>query len=136
MDDENLKYPAAREKFIHETRRNLKANLQECGLWNDGDPLPLHIVSNVGLYDFVKDSEERNKEEETGEILPDDERMGKKKKYIDEPKLVQALLETAYERRYAQKPGGGGGTHSLGTAVATALSEGFSKLGMGSSSKA
>jgi hypothetical protein len=136
MEDEELDYPAARDKYVHETQRDIKANLQQYGLWNEGDPLQLYIVSNSALYDFIKDSEERNREEESGENIPNSDRKGGKKKaeYIDEPKLVLALLETAFERRYAQKPGGGSGTH-LGSAVATVLSEGLSRLGMGGSSQ-
>ena len=99
-DDEDLDYAQARDKYVAETRRDLQANLSQYNLWKEPDPLPLRIVSNATLYDFTKDSEERDNERETGISLPAEERKGGKKRthYIDEPELVNDLLKTADER--------------------------------------
>ena len=107
--DEDLDYLQARRNFIDKTRRNLQANLAEYNLWKEPDPLPLRIVSNTMLYDFIKDFEERDIERKTGVPLPAAEKKGGKKRtqYIDEPELVNDLLITAYERRFS-----GGGTIS------------------------
>ena len=101
-DCEGLEYAQARDKFIADTRRNLQENLRQHNLWKEPDPLPLHIVSSVALYDFIKDSEECKIERETGIPLPAEKRKGGKKRaeYIDEPELVNDLLKTAHERRY------------------------------------
>jgi hypothetical protein len=69
-DDEDMDYSQARDKFVNETQRDLKSNLRQYGLWNESDPLPLRMVSNAALYDFIKDSEERNIEHETGFCSP------------------------------------------------------------------
>ena len=102
-EDEDLGYAQARDIFIDKTRRNLQANLTEYNLWKEPDPLPLRIVSNTTLYDFIKDFEERDIERNTGVPIPATEKKGGKKraKYIDEPELVNDLLITAYERRYS-----------------------------------
>ena len=101
-DCEGLEYAQARDKFIADTRRNLQENLRQHSLWKEPDPLPLHIVSSVALYDFIKDSEECEIERETGIPLPAEKRKGGKKRaeYIDEPELVNDLLKTAHERRF------------------------------------
>ena len=101
MNDEDLDYSEARDKFVAETRRDLQANLSQYNLWKEADPLTLRIVSNATLYDFIKDSEERDIELETGNPLAAEERMGGKKRteYIDEPELFYDLLKEAHERR-------------------------------------
>ncbi|KAA8903840.1 interferon-inducible GTPase-domain-containing protein [Sphaerosporella brunnea] len=136
LENEDLEYSQARDEFVNETQRDLKSNLREYGLWNEPDPLPLRIVSNGALYDFIKDSEERSIENETGVLLPAAERKGGKKmaQYIDEPALVHDLLKTAYERRYAGKQQTSGGSSAI-VAAAAALSDGLSKLGMGATPK-
>ena len=103
-DGEGLEYEQAREEFVAETKRDLQANLSQYGLWKEIAPLPLRIVSNVALYDFIKDSEECEIERKTGIPLPAEERKGGKKRaeYIDEPELVNDLLKTAHERRYGE----------------------------------
>ena len=99
-DDEELDYVQARDKFVAETRNDLQANLSNHNLWKEPDPLPLRIVSNGTLYDFTKDSEERDIEREAGVSLSAEERKGGRKRihYIDEPELVNDLLKTAHER--------------------------------------
>ena len=99
-DDAGLRLAKARDKFVAETLRDLETNLRQYNLWKEPDPLPLRIVSNATLYDFTKDSEERDNERETGISLPAEERKGGKKRthYIDEPELVNDLLKTADER--------------------------------------
>ena len=120
-DDEGLSNAQARDKFVAETRRDLQENLRQHNLWKEPDPLPLYIVSNVTLYDFIKDSEECEIERETGIPLPAEKRKGGKKRaeYIHEPELVNDLLKTAHERRYS----GGAGSSLFSTA-----SSGLSKL--------
>ncbi|KAA8902269.1 interferon-inducible GTPase-domain-containing protein [Sphaerosporella brunnea] len=124
QDDEDLDYTTARDKFVAETHRDLKSNLRKFGLWSDGDPLPLHIVSNAALYDFIKDSECTIRQHETGEVLSEVPRTGGKKRaeYIDEPQLVYNLLQTAYKRRYPPLSG-------LAGAATTAITVGISMLG-------
>ena len=128
-DDEDLEYAQARDKFVAETRRDLQANLRQYNLWKEPDPLPLRIVSNATLYDFTKDTEERDHERETGVSLPAAKRKGGKKRaeYIEEPELVYDLLKTAHERRYS---GGGDG----GSSIVSAITSGLSKLGKAVSS--
>ena len=113
-DDEGLEHAQARDKFIAETRRDLEANLSQYNLWKGPDLLPLYIVSNVTLYDHIKDTEECDIERETAASLPAEERKGGKKRalYIHEPELVNDLLKTAHERRYS----GSGGSFTFPTA--------------------
>ena len=127
MNDEDLGYAQARDKFVAETRRDLQANLSQYNLWKEPDPLPLRIVSNAMLYDFTKDIEERDLERDTGVPLPAEERKGGKRRaeYIDEPELVYDLLNTARERRLSGVGGGGGG----GSSIASTIISGLSKLG-------
>ena len=131
-DDDDLEYAQARDKFVAETRSDLEANLSRYDLWKEPDPLPLRVVSNVTLYDFIKDSEERDVERETGVSLPASERKGGKKRthYIDEPELVYDLLKTAHERRYGSGGGsGGGGGGGGGSSIVSAIASGISKIG-------
>ena len=123
-DDEGLDHAQARDKFVAETQRDLQANLRQYNLWKEPDPLPLRIVSNATLYDFIKDCEERDIERETGVPLPAAKRKGGKKRtnYIDEPELVNDLLKTAYERRYGGGGGGGGGGGAGSSLVSTITS--------------
>ena len=120
-DHMGMGYAQARDKFIVDTRRDLQANLSEYNLWKESDPLPLRIVSNVALYDFTKDIEERDHERDTGVSLPAEERMGGRRRaeYIDEPELVYDLLKMAHKRRYNS----GGGSY-----VVSAITKGLSKL--------
>ena len=130
MNDEDIEYTQARNKYVDETRRDLQANLSQYGLWEESDPLPLRIVSNATLYDYTKDIAERDVERETGISLPAEERKGGKNRilYIDEPELVHDLLKTAYERRYSGGGGGGGGS------IVSSITSGLSKLGKAMSS--
>ena len=118
-----MEYKQARDKFVAESQRDLQENLSQRNLWKEGDPLTLRIVSNATLYDFIKDTEERDIERETGDPLSANEKKGGKKrsKYIDEPELVYDLLKTAHERRYS----GSGGCSFL----ISAITSGLSKLG-------
>ena len=131
MNDEDIDYTQARDKYVDETRRDLQANLRQYGLWEEQDPLPLRIVSNATVYDHTKDIAERDVERETGVSLPAEEKKGGKKRtlYIHEPELVHDLLKTAYERRYSGGGGGGGGG-----SIVSSITSSLSKLGKAMSS--
>ena len=136
-DDDDLEYAQARDKFVAETQRDLKANLSQYKLWKESDPLPLRIVSNAALYDFTKDIEERDIERDTGVSLPAAGRKGGKRRgeYIDEPELVHDLLKTAHERRFNDGGVGGGGGGGGGSSVVSTITSGLSKFGKAVSSK-
>ena len=129
MNDEDLDYAEARDKFVAETRRDLQANLSRHNLWKEADPLTLRIVSSATLYDFIKYSEERDIELEAGNSLAAEERKGGKKRteYIDEPGLFYDLLKKAHERR------GSGDTSRVLVSTITSYG-GLSRLGKGVSS--
>ena len=75
-DEEGLEYKQARDRFVAKSQRDLQENLSRLNLWKEGDPLMLRIVSSSTLYDFIKDTEERDIERETGDSLSTNEKKG------------------------------------------------------------
>ncbi|KAI5855522.1 interferon-inducible GTPase-domain-containing protein [Tricharina praecox] len=92
IEDDDLTYTEARDRYIADTRQNLESNLKKRNLYDENTRC--YIVSSTCLYDQTKSTETTNN------VPP--ARKRSKEVYIDEEQLLADLLKTGIQRRYSE----------------------------------